>query len=196
MESTHAPRERQQRDRESQAEAAPKADSTTRTGRRVVSESSMLELPTEEQDRPKGKLGEKVAWLVFALVVVAAALGLTGMGGLFARAEALGARATLDYPRVARWQASEEFVLQLKPGGAQAEILIPKDLLNIFGVEHITPTPVRSVAQEAGTLFVFDRAAAAGEIILHVRALKPAWPQQHKIVVDGAPMVFAPVVLP
>ncbi len=50
---------------------------------------------------------QRVAWLLFAAILVAAALGFTGAGGPFARDRLATAHGVIDHPRVLRWNTAD-----------------------------------------------------------------------------------------
>ena len=75
----------------------------------------------EVNDAPRFQHGfwiaERVSWLFFFLLLIVAVLGFTGMGGVFAAASVRSAAAEVEFPRVARWEASDEVRISLEAIG-------------------------------------------------------------------------------
>ncbi len=58
---------------------------------------------------------QRIAWIVFAMLLVACLLGLLGRGGAFSRNRLTFADRSVDYPAVSRWNAPENVVLRFAP---------------------------------------------------------------------------------
>ncbi|MBL0968407.1 MAG: hypothetical protein IBJ02_04785 [Brevundimonas sp.] len=56
---------------------------------------------------------QRIAWAGFALVIVAALLGLTGAGGPLSRSVVRTPDGLIDSPRISRWSAAEELRFEL-----------------------------------------------------------------------------------
>lgn len=166
----------------------------------VDSKATGIELDEDRPFQERFWSFQRIAWVVMGLIVAAALAGLTGAGGLLSRAEATAPGATLDYPRVTRWQASDDMRLTLAPRGAdQATIMIGASFFDIFEIEEIHPAPAESGATASGQRLVFDLGEASGEreIIFHIRATAPALTATYQVRVDDGPaMRLSPVVLP
>jgi len=143
---------------------------------------------------------QRFAWLAFALCVILALAGLTGGGGPLSRATASGDAGTVDYPRVARWEASDALRIILpESANRQVRIDIGSAFSEVFELEDIQPQPSASEATAEGLRFVFDLSDPPGErrIVMHVRAMRPSLGRAMHIRINGGPaLAFAPVVLP
>jgi hypothetical protein len=143
---------------------------------------------------------ERVAWLILALIVIAALAGFSGQGGAFARATVSGPTGMIEYPRVTRWETSDEFRLTLAAGaGRQAAVEIGSSFPDMFEFEDIQPAPAKSYATSSGQRLVFDLDAAPAEreIIMHVRAMKPSFTTGIDMRIGEGPRLrIHPVVLP
>jgi hypothetical protein len=143
---------------------------------------------------------ERVAWFIMVLIILAALAGLTGHGGPLARATAGGASGEVDYPRITRWEASDEFNLTLpETSGDEAAVEVDSSFSNIFEIEDIQPQPSKSMVTGAGHRLVFELGEPAGsrKITVHVRAMKPSLGTSVDLRLnDGPPLRLRPVVLP
>ena len=122
---------------------------------------------------------QRFAWAAMVLILVAALAGATGSGGPLAHATASGPGGSIDYPRIARWQAAERMIVRLPPDAAgTARIELGEAFARTFAIENIEPQPSSSVATAAGHRYEFDLGDGPGEkrIILHLRAASPSPP--------------------
>jgi len=128
---------------------------------------------------------ERFAWAAFLIVVILAALGLTGDSGVFGRATATLPGATLDYPSIARWEAPDQFNLHFDAGDPQRTVLLSPQFAASFLIEQIQPEPDSSQARADGTLMVF-RVLDGGptDITWLMRAKSPGL-GTYEIAVDG-----------
>lgn len=141
---------------------------------------------------------ERIAWTVFGLFIFAALLGLTGQGGLFGRATTQGKSATLDYPRISRMQAIDEFAIGLQTPAAEAKILIDGRFLALFDIQSIQPAPAREAAEDGGLSLAFNVTTDTPvEVTVRARAKKPALSgEAASFVVNGESLRLRPVILP
>ena len=142
---------------------------------------------------------ERIAWVGFVLILAVALLGLTGQGGPLQRVTLRSDAAQIDYPRVTRWETSDEIVLTLSgaPGAAEAVIETDQTFAQVFEIEDIQPAPAESLALPHGQRLVFALGeGGSGQVTLHVRAMKPSLGRAIGFQVDGEPMTITPVVLP
>lgn len=139
---------------------------------------------------------ERGAWVVFALMILAAVLGLTGAGGVFSRASMSLPGGTVDYPRVARWQASDHISVSFTPGAAERQVTLSPDLLDKVDVDHVVPPPKATRSGPAGSVYSFDvDAAKGGEVDFNLRVEHPGW-TAFRIGLDGDSADGALLVLP
>lgn len=143
---------------------------------------------------------ERFAWVLMALLVIAALAGATGSGGPLAEGRAEARAGTITYPRIARWQAAAELTVRLPPLAAgPTEFELADSFTRIFAVESIEPAPSASTATGASHRFTFDLASGGGEktIVFHLRAARPALPRRTRAQLGDAPPVDLQfVVLP
>jgi hypothetical protein len=126
------------------------------------------------RDDPAFQRGEwfvqRVAWVFWFLIIVAALAGLLGPGPLSsATVESADKALAVNFQRFLHYHNPTEINLQLtKRGGLQdsAEVFIDHALLDRIEVRRIEPEPVDSRISEAGVTHVFSipPGAASGQI--------------------------------
>ena len=142
---------------------------------------------------------QRVGWLVMLLLVLAALAGVTGTSGPASRGRIEAGGSTLDYPRIARWQAADSFSIEFaEDAGGATEVLIPGKFIDVFAIESVTPQPSRVTATPDGHLFEFALAETPGRkgANFAVRPKRPTFPTQVRGSVAGAPYAFSFTVLP
>lgn len=162
--------------------------------------SSSFDLNSDRAFQEKFWTFERVAWIFFALVVLAGLAGFTGRGGSFADATVSGPTGSIHYPRVTRWLTRDELRLALPPGtSGQAVVELDQGFSRIFEIEKIQPTPAESHATGEGQRLVFDLRPPDGrkELIFHVRGSQPLLGGRTWMRINGGPpLFFSSVVLP
>ena len=156
-----------------------------------------------EEDRPWQErfwTAQRVAWALMALLVLAALLGATGRGGLIASASARSAGATVEYPRISRWQSDEQLVVRL-PASAAGEVGVElsKAFTERFMVESVQPQPSQVEAAGTGRRYSFDVAPGGGEktIVFMVRSDHPFFERSVEARIgDAPPTAMTMTVLP
>ena len=143
---------------------------------------------------------QRFAWVVMTLILVAALLGATGKGGPLASASERSPAGTIDYPRITRWQSSDQVAVRL-PASASGEVDVElsPEFAETFTIESIEPEPSQVQATAEGDLFTFDVGNGAGEkeIVFNVRAQKPLLYRSVKARIGNGPrQPLALTVLP
>lgn len=159
--------------------------------------AEQLELDEHRAFQEKYWTVQRWAWVGYGLIIVAALLGLSGAGGLFARAQIQVAGNEINYPRFARWQTEDTISIAFAPAGqADRRILISPEFGRSIAIEGAQPQPSKSLATAAGE-----------ELIVHVppgeRAkarirIKPDTPGivRGTVSIDGAPAAVTLIILP
>jgi hypothetical protein len=104
---------------------------------------------------------QRVAWLAFALIIVAALAGVFGRGPL-SKASVSGAGLRLHYERFARCRTPQTLTIQLTADDADAEqhvIWISRDYLQGMEIERITPEPASERLAPGRIEFHFEQAS-------------------------------------
>jgi hypothetical protein len=142
---------------------------------------------------------ERVAWALFAAILLAALLGFTGNGGPFARATVATDAAEIDYPRVARWGAHDRIEISA-PAGERVTLDIDAAFLDLFDIRTVVPQPAHS--KLAGDGIRLEFAATGGvegrsRVILDVVPTRPSLGASAELTVGrGGPARMSIVVLP
>jgi hypothetical protein len=143
---------------------------------------------------------QRVAWVVMALILIAAILGAFGSGGPLATARAETAGAVIDYPRIGRWQAAAEMIVGLPPrSSGPVEVHLSSEFLEVYGIDSISPAPRETAATPSGHRYTFD-VVPGGErksLVFHLRAMRAAMPTRSELRLgNSAPAQLNFVVLP
>lgn len=140
---------------------------------------------------------QRVAWVLFGLLLLAALLGLTGSGGPLSRAQVALEGGTIDYPRIARWEAADEVIVRFAPGAEQHRLTLSSGFADALQIEGIQPEPESSAAGADGAVLTFATAAGeAAEVTIHVTPLQPGYSTFAVQIDDGAPETLGVLALP
>lgn len=139
---------------------------------------------------------ERCAWIAFGLVLVLALSGLTGSGGYFATATAVLPTGTVEYSRVSRWEASDEFRVTFNGGRDTHRLTIEPVFFEYLQLEGIQPQPVRSLGSRDGVVLEFAAEDGAPvEAVIYVRPLYAGY-LNYRVALDGAATSLRSVILP
>lgn len=117
---------------------------------------------------------QRVAWIGFALVLVACLLGLFGRGGPLAHRELRLAAGSIDYPAIARWNAPDELRVSFLPSSNDQKLVVDSRFLEAFSIEGIDPPAKGSSAADGLISYVFPGALTRpGEVVFRLQAQSP-----------------------
>jgi protein-L-isoaspartate(D-aspartate) O-methyltransferase len=139
---------------------------------------------------------QRVAWVGFALVLLAAAIGLFG-GGPLSRATRGAEGAQIEFDRFTRREKPFDLVVRLAAAGSETiTVEIASEILRDVAVEGTTPTTELERSGENGGRFEF--AATPGLPAMLKFRLQSSTPGLHAgtIRVDGVPLSFSTFVYP
>nr|WP_210162203.1 hypothetical protein [Rhizobium leguminosarum] len=106
---------------------------------------------------------QRIAWLVFALILLACLLGLLGRGGPFSRHRIALPAGTLELPAISRWNAPDEMRVTLAPSPGDQTLFVDARFLEVFSIEGVDP-PQKATVQRNGRIgyvFAADPSAPA-----------------------------------
>ena len=158
-----------------------------------------LEIDLDRSFQEKMWVVERIGWALMFLIVVAALAGFTGVTGAASSGRAEAAGATIDYPRISRWQTADTLAVDFAESTAgKVEVLIPKAFTKVFAIDGVTPQPSKVTATPEGQLYEFELAAEAGKKTadFSIRAGRPSLPTQARGAVAGEPFAMPFIVLP
>lgn len=117
---------------------------------------------------------QRVSWVIFALILVAALLGAFGGDGYLSRAEVHFKDGSIQYPRLSRWNASDELLVTFNQSTNDCTLILDGDFLKTFSIENVDP-PQKGVASANGAaVYIFPADATANkQVILHLKSEKP-----------------------
>ncbi|MSU90281.1 hypothetical protein GE300_11730 [Rhodobacteraceae bacterium 2CG4] len=155
-----------------------------------------LQIDEDRQFQERFWKAERIAWICFAAILLAALAGMTGGGGPLAHGSAEQADTQVIYPRISRWRADETLTLVLGPGDGLRQILMPKKFLDVFELESIQPEPLGAVAEPEGLRLSFAATGAGAMVRLGIRARKAGFVRYAITIDDESPVRLATFVFP
>ncbi len=105
---------------------------------------------------------QRAGWVVMALVILAALLGVFGKGPLStARVGEAGQALSVEYHRLWRYRKPDDITLHLgsqATTGREARVWLASDYVDKLEIEYITPNPDRVIAGSDRVIYVFNLA--------------------------------------
>lgn len=109
---------------------------------------------------------QRIAWWGFGVIMVVAILGMTGSGGILHKQTIAFAGATVEIPRVSRWEGSDEVSITFHDPADSHQVQLSQPFFDRFSVERIQPEPDSNPLLTGGQAMVFP---AAGPPPHHLR---------------------------
>lgn len=107
--------------------------------------------------------------------------------------------ATIEYPRITRWQSKEQVIVRLPASAAgEVELELSPAFVEIFSIVSLEPEPSEVRATSGGHRFTFN-VEPGGEklIVFNVEAGKPTMQRTTNVRIgDGPPAEMRLTVLP
>lgn len=140
---------------------------------------------------------ERVSWVIFGLMLIAAILGTTGSGGQLERQVATFADGSVDAPRFSRWEASDTLQASLAGSGTERRLILSPEFFTTFQVEDIDPPPIAAEGSADGLAYRFRAATEQALVLtLHLRAQKPGIVSYRASVNGGPAQALRTIVWP
>lgn len=108
--------------------------------RPVLPDGELTAVKDERSFQEKTWITERVAWIGFALLVIAALLGLAGGGGWAAQREGRYGSAQMKIPAITRSDAPTELTAVFDEAGERS-LVLSAEFLDAFQIEAIQPAP-------------------------------------------------------
>jgi hypothetical protein len=139
---------------------------------------------------------QRVAWVGFGVLVVAALLGFTGGGGRYAQGHIADEFMTLTYPAVTRRRA--EAVLDIVITGTQPQTFVQFDagFQDAFSVISMVPPASSAVATQTGTTYSFDLSWPGPKLLRLGLSGRVVGIADYTVVVDGRAVALSSLILP
>jgi hypothetical protein len=119
---------------------------------------------------------QRIGWLIFALIICAAALGLFGQGPLSFTSVEQG-RVRLEYDRFIRFESPTSLKIYVAPAGSGTTVAvwIAHDYLAQMDLIDVSPTPreVRAATNRQEYIFVLQDPSVAAWITFRMAAARP-----------------------
>lgn len=159
----------------------------------VRDDGLQLDEPRPSQER--FWTAERWAWISYGLIVLAALAGLTGSGGPLSHGEATLGAGSLEFPRIARWQAADDMTVTFPAGSGERSLSLGRQFAEGFGLDDVQPAPERSEALPDGQRLVFRLPEGApAQVRLYLRPASPGL-VRFEAALDGAPPVGVTVLV-
>jgi hypothetical protein len=132
-----------------------------------------LELPTDDAFQQMEWRVQRIGWLVWAILLLAALLGLTG-SGWFSSEEATSEDRTITvrYDRFLHYHKPTQLEINLKSNESDDrwQLKVGRSLLDRLQILRIEPEPERREIAPDGIVYAFLRSAGApaGKVVFHV----------------------------
>lgn len=117
---------------------------------------------------------QRVAWTVFAAILLACLLGLLGRGGVFSIQSIRSAGGTIEAPAISRWNAPDEMRVTLASGNNDRTVFVDPRFLEAFSIDGIDP-PQKGTIQTGGRIgyvFASDPSSSA-KIVFRLQTQQP-----------------------
>lgn len=155
-----------------------------------------LQLEEHRSFQEKLWTAERVAWVGFGLVVVAALLGVTGSGGYLSRGHLQMEGGEIEFPRFTRWEAADSLKISFDAGEAERSLTLSPAFAETFQIEDVQPEPSDWQARPDGERLIFNLVAGAPATVhIHVRAQHPGL-ADFNAAIDGTARRVNSIVLP
>lgn len=139
---------------------------------------------------------QRLAWWGFGAIMLAALLGLTGSGGLFHQQTIRFAKATIEIPRVSRWEGSDAMTVTFHAASDRHELTLSQPFFNRFMIERIQPEPEQGSLVTGAQSLVFPAdGAPPHHVTIGLRA-KDFGHTRFDMTIDGETRPIALIVLP
>ena len=139
---------------------------------------------------------QRVAWVGFGLLVVAALLGFTGGGGYYSQGQIADEFMTMTFPAVTRRRA--EAVLNITINGYQPQTIVQFDAAfqHAFSMVSMTPPASTAVATQTGTSYSFDLSGPGPKLLRLGLSGTVVGISNYTVVVDGREVALSSLILP
>ncbi len=138
----------------------------------MTQDTSGIELDQRLEFQEREWTIQRVGWIVFTLIIVAALLGAFGAGPLSsASAGGEGVGFSVDYQRVVRHQGESRLTIHVngdQASAGQVEVWLGADYMNTIRVTQISPVPEEVRAADDRLIHVFNVEEPAALITINI----------------------------
>jgi protein-L-isoaspartate(D-aspartate) O-methyltransferase len=117
---------------------------------------------------------QRVAWVVFSLILLACLLGLMGRGGLFSTKVMQSAGGTIEIPAISRWNAPDDMRVSLPPSAMDQTVFVDPRFLDAFSIDGVDPPQKTTVRKDGRIGYVFGSdAITPARIVFRLQTQQP-----------------------
>ncbi|MBW9117375.1 hypothetical protein JNB88_27525 [Rhizobium cauense] len=98
---------------------------------------------------------QRIAWAIFAVILVACLLGAFGRGGFLSRASIQSRGGQIDYPFITRWNAPDDLKLTFASSSGDHIFFVDSRFFDALSVERIEPPQKVTLVRDGLTGYVF-----------------------------------------
>lgn len=139
---------------------------------------------------------QRVSWVIFGLICIAALLGFTGGGGMFQKQTLQFAGAEVEIPRISRWEGSDDMSIRFTEPDLPREVFIGQPFFDKFSIERIQPEPVENALAPDGQRMRFGvDGPAPHQVGIDMRSMHFGW-AEFELVIGGEARTVRTLVLP
>ncbi|WP_134681735.1 hypothetical protein [Paracoccus ravus] len=139
---------------------------------------------------------QRISWLGYGLAMVLALLGFSGSGGLFHMQEIRMGGAVAQLPRIARWEAWDEWTVTFSSAQDSHEIGVASRYLDFFELGQIRPEPEESSLATDGQVMRFSARDAPPHVVrISTRPMHFGW-ISFELTLEGESRTVHILVLP
>jgi len=115
-----------------------------------------------------------VAWILFALILLACLLGLLGRGGIFSTNTVASSGGTIELPPISRWNAPDQMRVSLLASDRDQTVFVDARFLEAFSVNGVEP-PQKGNVQKNGLIgYVFNSdLSASANVVFRLQTQQP-----------------------
>ena len=124
-----------------------------------------LDMEDEIDLHKKGWVAQRVGWIIFLLILIAASLGLFG-NGLLSKSSAGERNAIIQYERFTRFESQTELNIQAQNVTDGLEVRIPQSYIHSMEVEKMIPEPTRQRLEPDHLVLFFEAEGSASVSIV------------------------------
>ncbi len=139
---------------------------------------------------------QRVAWWCFGAVMAVAVLGLTGSGGVFHKQTVEFAAATVEAPRVSRWEGSDDLTVTFRAPADSHDLTVTQPFFDRFMIERIQPEPDATLLRPQAQAMTFPADGdGPHQVKFDIRAMHFGW-TSFAVTIAGETRRIDLVVLP
>jgi hypothetical protein len=162
-----------------------------------------LETPEQMEFQRRSWVAQRVGWVVFMFILIAAVLGVFGGAGPLASVSTGDENSPIrvDYKRFIRFLEPTQFQIQVRPqasDGDRVRVWINRPYLDKFVIQSITPQPEGQEAAADRVIYEFKLSEAGQpfQITFEIRHTQPGFLYAEIGLEDGSAIDFTQLIYP